>query len=87
MVYLQEPVVNGQILILKNDAAEEKINCTVVDIFSGQDGVPEVAIEFCQPCPRYWRVTFPPADWNMRSPEAKKYADAGKPVRQPLVKK
>jgi hypothetical protein len=45
-VYLKEPVVNGQILILKNDATEEKINCAVVDIFSGQDGVPEVAIEF-----------------------------------------
>jgi hypothetical protein len=79
LLNLKEPVVNGQVLTLKNDATKERINCSVVDIFSGQDGAPGVAVEFCEPCPRYWRVTFPPADWSLRSPGAKKYADPGKP--------
>jgi hypothetical protein len=87
LLHLKESVMNAQVLALKNDATNEKIDCTVVDIFSGQEGVPEVAIEFCEPCPRFWRVTFPPADWSMRSPEAKKYEDADKPTREPLVKK
>jgi hypothetical protein len=87
LLNLKESVITGQLLSLKNDATNETINCTVVDIFSGQDGVPEVAIEFCEPCPRFWRVTFPPADWSMRSPEAKKYAEASKPIDEPLLKK
>jgi hypothetical protein len=87
LMQLKEPVKSGQILTLKNDATGEQINVTAVDVFSGQEGVPEVAIEFCEPCPRFWRVTFPPADWSARSPEAKKYEEAGKAIKEPLVKK
>jgi hypothetical protein len=87
LLTLREPVRGGQILTLKNDATREHINCTVVDIFSGQDGVPEVAIEFSEPCPRFWRVTFPPVDWSPRSPEAKKYAVESTVIKAPLVKK
>src|SRR5271154_3971887 len=54
LLSLREPVIGGQILTLKNDATQEQISCTVVDIFSGQDEVPEVAIEFSEPCPRFW---------------------------------
>ena len=87
LLHLKELVMSGQVLSLKNDATNEKIDCTVVDIFAGENGTPEVAIEFCEPSPRFWRVTFPPADWSMRSPEAKKYAEASKPISEPLVKK
>jgi len=87
LLSLREPVMGGQILSLKNDATLEHINCTVVDIFSGQDGVPEVAIEFSEPCPRFWRVTFPPVDWSPRSPEAKKYVIEPPAARAPLAKK
>lgn len=87
LLSLREPVMGGQIMTLKNEATREHINCTVVDIFSGQDGVPEVAIEFSQPCPRFWRVTFPPVDWSPRNPEAKKYAPETAAVKGPFVKK
>jgi hypothetical protein len=53
LMHLKESVISGQILTLKNDATGEQINCTVVDSFSGQEGVPEVAIEFCEACPRF----------------------------------
>jgi len=87
LLSLREPVIGGQILSLKNDATLEHINCTVVDIFSGQDGVPEVAIEFSEPCPRFWRVTFPPVDWSPRNPEAKKYVIEPPVAKAPLAKK
>jgi hypothetical protein len=32
-------------------------------------------------------VTFPPADWSPRSPEAKKYVIEAPVARAPLVKK
>jgi hypothetical protein len=87
LLSLREPVMGGQILTLKNDATLEHIDCTVVDIFSGQDGVPEVAIEFSEPCPRFWRVTFPPVDWSPRSPDAKKCVVERPVAKAPFVKK
>jgi hypothetical protein len=33
LLHLKESVVNGQVLSLKNDDTNEKISCTVVDIF------------------------------------------------------
>jgi hypothetical protein len=87
LLSLREPVMGGQNLTLKNDATQEQISCTVVDIFSGQDAAPEVAIEFAAPCPRFWRVTFPPVDWSPRSPEAKKYVIEPPVARVPLAKK
>jgi hypothetical protein len=87
LLSLRESVMGRQILTLKNVATLENTNSTVVDVFSGQEGVPEVAIEFAAPCPRFWRVTFPPVDWSPRSPEAKKYVVEPSVAKGPLVKK
>jgi hypothetical protein len=35
-----------------------------------------VGIEFDQPSPRSWRISFPPNDWNSRNPEAKRFTSA-----------
>lgn len=72
LVSLREPVLVGQILRLSNLVTKEEIVCTVVDINSGNDGEPEIGVEFAEACPRFWRVSFPPADWTPRSPEAKR---------------
>src|SRR5258707_15030168 len=31
----------------------------------------EVGVDFMKPCLRFWRISFPPADWTNRAPEAK----------------
>jgi hypothetical protein len=33
----------------------------------------EVGIEFIEPAPRFWRVSFPPAGWTSRGAEATGY--------------
>jgi hypothetical protein len=91
LLLLHEPVLVGQVLTLNNVATTEEIVCTVVDINQGSMGGPEIGIEFAQPCPRFWRVSFPPSDWSPRSPEAKRIAQP-KPLAPPastppLVKK
>jgi hypothetical protein len=50
--------------------------CTVTDINVGNSGLEEIGVEFIAPNAGYWRVSFPPADWNSRCPEAKRYACA-----------
>jgi hypothetical protein len=74
LILLHEPVLTGQLLTLGNVATSEEIICTVIDINSGTSGTLEVGVEFAEPCPRFWRVSFPPADWSPRSPEAKRLA-------------
>ena len=72
LIQLRERVLVGQTLRIKNTATNEEMNCTVMDINPGNASVPEVGVEFVEPSPRFWRVSFPPADWSSRSPEAKR---------------
>lgn len=50
----------GTRLILTNQTTEEELACKVV--FQGQtkEGQLQVAVEFIEPSPKFWRVNFPP---------------------------
>ena len=74
LLQLEEPVQDGQDLNIRNVTTGEEMPCQVVDLNRGANAVIEVGIEFSQPNPRFWRVSFPPADWTARSPEAKRFA-------------
>jgi len=94
LLLMHEMVLLGQVLTLHNLATKEEILCTVIDINTVPNGVPEVGVEFAESCPRFWRVFFPPADWTTRSAEAKRMVQAKapgpaatKPAGPPLVKK
>ena len=91
LLQLQEPVGEGQILNIRNVITGEEASCKVVDLNPGTSGVAEVGLEFAQPNPRFWRVSFPPADWSARSPEAKRFSSspsaAPLPAKDPIAKK
>ncbi len=85
-VLLRERVVPGQKLRIKNVATDEEVSCTVKDVNTGSADTPEVGVAFSQPCPRFWRVSFPPEDWSLRSSEAKRVSVAeGQPRPKPVV--
>jgi len=73
LIMMREPVVINQVLTLKNLATTEEIVCTVIDIGEGANGVREIGVEFAGECSRFWRVSFPPADWSPRGAEAKQH--------------
>jgi hypothetical protein len=79
LVALKEPVVNGQVITLRNISSEQEIECTVVDVEVGEDGGPEIGLEFLEPNEKFWHISFPPADWSPRSPEAKRFSRAINP--------
>jgi hypothetical protein len=91
LLQLQEPVREGQTLSVRNITTGEEMPCKVVDLSSGANGVSEIGVEFEQPSPRFWRVSFPPADWSTRNPEAKRFAPSpsapSPPAKGPIVKK
>lgn len=69
LIYLSLKVVPGQVIILKNPETNEEQLCRVVRADPAADGRTEVGLEFVKPAPNFWRVAFPPADWEPRSPE------------------
>jgi hypothetical protein len=91
LLQLEEPVLQGQSLNLRNVVTGEEVACQVVDLNPGSSGLAEIGVEFAQPNPRFWRVSFPPTDWSPRSPEAKRFASspstAPPVVRVPAAKK
>jgi len=72
LLLLAEPVRTEQHLRIRNTKSGEEESCKVVSKGQKSDGKTEVGIEFLRPAPRFWRVAFPPEDWNLNSPEAKR---------------
>ena len=84
LLQLRQAVHVNQPLNLRNMSTGEEEHCTVVDVNEGANGVREVGVEFAKPNSRFWRVSFPPADWSSRSLEAKRYASSPNPVHHPI---
>jgi len=62
----------GQLLTLRHSGTGEEVSCRVVYISPHQAEKREVGVDFMNSSPGFWRISFPPPDWTMRSPEAKR---------------
>jgi hypothetical protein len=87
LLQLEEPVREGQALSVRNVITGEETPCKVVDLSTGTDGAAEIGVEFAEPNPRFWRVSFPPTDWSARSPEAKRFVSSPSAAPLPLQPK
>jgi hypothetical protein len=65
LINLAAKVVTDQRLILKNALSGQEQACRVVFQKKKLFGPTEVGIEFLRPAPKFWRVAFPPTDWNL----------------------
>ena len=90
LIQLALTVEVGQLLGIKNLQTMEQLVCRVVHLGAEQLGKREVGIEYENPSPRFWRITFPPSDRTPQSPEAKaptKYVPGGRPpMKQPTAR-
>ncbi len=71
LIVAAEPLHVGQLLTVRHIKSGDEQMCRVIQIETPDAANPEVALEFLQPTPRFWRVAFPPDDWTAQSPEAK----------------
>ena len=83
MILLGMKVSNGQILMLRHSGTGEEVSCRVVYLSPHQSEKREVGVDFIKPSPGFWRISFPPPDWTVRSPEAKRN---GEPLTKPASK-
>ena len=64
LVGLKAKVVKGQaVCIVRGPSSEEQV-CQVIWIGPTAEGITQCGIEFSKPCPNFWGITFPPADWS-----------------------
>jgi hypothetical protein len=61
---LAVPLEQGQQIRIINSTSSEEQACAVVWIGKFSEGKTEVGLEFSEPTPRFWRINFPPEDWN-----------------------
>ena len=64
MVPLAAKLVRGQELAIVNPKTVEELPCTVTFIGQRDSGKTEIGLEFIEPSPLFWRITFPSDDWD-----------------------
>jgi hypothetical protein len=64
MVRLAVPLMRDQVVRIINPKSLEEQACRVVSVGQFADGKAEVGLEFSESSPRFWRIIFPPEDWN-----------------------
>jgi hypothetical protein len=73
LVLLAAKVKRGQKLTIGNPQTQEELPCTVIFQGDYNSGKSEVGLEFSEPSPKFWRIAFPPTDWD---PNERKRASA-----------
>jgi hypothetical protein len=64
----------GKRVLLRNIRTSEKIASEVKLVTPGESGKFNVALEFVDPDPSFWHISFPPEDWSAnRTIPAKKH--------------
>ena len=81
LLRLQAPVVRTQKLLLVNPQTTEELPCTVTFLGKKDSGKTEVGIEFAEASPLFWRISFPPDDWD---PSERKKPATARPLAPPL---
>jgi hypothetical protein len=64
MVRLSTPVTRAQEISIINPKTAEELPCTVTFIGQRDGGRLEVGVEFAESSPVFWRIAFPPEDWD-----------------------
>lgn len=72
LVEMRASLEQGQTVTVQNVRTSEKIECTVKLAQRAAGGKYSTAFEFKSPNPGFWRISFPPEDWSIKNPEAKR---------------
>jgi hypothetical protein len=71
LILVSARLTSGSKVFLQHNRTQEEQECHVVYLGPVRAGKAEIGLEFSEPRPAFWRVVFPPEDWNSRHPEAR----------------
>jgi len=64
LVGLKALVAKGQTVRLKSATYPDEQECQVIWVGPSVEGKTQCGLEFTKPAPKFWGVSFPPADWS-----------------------
>jgi len=64
MFRLKTQVARSQEVAIVNTKTAEELPCKVTFLGQREGGKVEVGVEFTEPSPLFWRIAFPPEDWD-----------------------
>lgn len=64
LVHIEAPVIRAQKLLLVNPKTREELPCRVTFLGKKNGKKTEVGLEFAEASPLFWRISFPPEDWD-----------------------
>ncbi len=64
LINLSQPMAVGQKLFLVHQKTGKDILCHVVYVGPIENGKAQVGVEFIEPAPKFWNISFPPEDWK-----------------------
>jgi hypothetical protein len=79
-------LTRGQAVSIVNAKTAEELPSTVTSLGQKENGKTEVGIEFNEPSPLFWRIAFPPEDWDP-SERKRPGSHAHRPSPPPLPKR
>jgi hypothetical protein len=85
MVRLAAKVARGQQVTIINTKTVEELTCSVTFVGQTDGAKTEVGLEFSEPSPVFWRIAFPPEDWDpseRKRASTTRSAPPAKPVKK-----
>jgi len=64
LLRLNSLVTRAQEILLVNPRTAEELPCTVSFVGQKESGGTEIGVEFAEASPLFWRIAFPPEDWD-----------------------
>jgi hypothetical protein len=83
MIRIASPMARGQEIAVVNKKTAEELPSTVTFLGQRDGGKTEVGVEFAEASPLFWRIAFPPEDWD---PSERKRSGGPRPPSGPLPK-
>src|SRR5271156_6019187 len=83
MMRVATPIARSQEVSIVNTKTAEELPCTVTFIGQKENGKTEIGVEFAEVSPLFWRIAFPPEDWD---PSERKRSGSPRPAAPPASK-
>jgi hypothetical protein len=64
LVELKAKASKGQVVNMKSRLHPEEQACRVIWVGPVANGKSQYGLEFVQPAPHFWHISFPPEDWT-----------------------
>ena len=64
MLCVSAHVVRGQEVMVVNPRTAEELPCRVISLRLTEGKRREIGLEFTESSPMFWRISFPPEDWD-----------------------